>query len=107
MCGKVTKKNKENDENKTRHSGYFEMKKYTIGQKHIWGSKLLVRFYFLRQMVHAGIFSMNNLILYRHNMCSFNIHYYTLQSRKKTGWNLCFEAAFKKFIYFNQRIIDL
>lgn len=77
MCGKTTKKNKENDENKTQHSGYFEMKKYTIGQKHIQGSKLLVRFYFLRQMVYAGVFSTNILTLYGRDMRSFYIHYYT------------------------------
>ena len=82
MCGNITKKNKENDENKTHHSGYFEMKKYTIGQKHIRGSKLLVRFCFLRQIVHAGVFNMNILTLYGHDMCSFYIHYYTLQSKK-------------------------
>ena len=83
MCGNITKKNKENDENKTQHSGYFEMKKYTIGQKHIRGSKLLVRFYFLRQMVLAGVFNMNILTLYGHDMCPFYILYYTLQSKKK------------------------
>ena len=82
MCGNITKKNKENDENKTHHSGYFEVKKYTIGQKHIRGSKLLVRFYFLRQIVHAGVFNMNILTLYGRDMCSFYIHYYTLQSKK-------------------------
>ena len=52
------------------------------GWKHIRGSKLLVRFYFLRQIVHAGVFNMNILTLYGHDMCSFYIHYYTLQSKK-------------------------
>lgn len=58
------------------------MEKDTRGQEHIWGSKLLVRFYFLWQMVHVGVFNRIILTLYGHDICSFNVHYYTLQCKR-------------------------
>ena len=41
-------------------------------------------------------------------ICALFIYIIILDKvKKKAGWNLCFEAVFKKFIYFNQRIINL
>lgn len=66
IYGKITKKSKENNKTKIQPSGYFEMEKDTIGQEHMWGSKLLVRFYFLQWVVYAGVFNMMVLTLYGH-----------------------------------------
>lgn len=81
MCGKVTKENKEDDGNQVWHSGCFEMERDTVGQEHIWGSKLWGRLYFLRGVGHKGVFNTIILTVSARYVCAFHVHY-TLQRKK-------------------------